>query len=207
MQRPYDYEKTKLVIREMADLLSLDLVEKGLVTDLIVLTIGYDIHNLKDERISSYYKGEIKTDHYGREIPRHVHGTINLKKYTASTKIITEAAVELFERIMDKNLLSRRMYVVANHVISEKDIPPENQMEQLDFFTDYTDYDKRKEEEEKALDREKRQQQAILAIKKRYGKNAIVKGMNLEDGVTAMERNKLIGGHRALNDKGDSNEN
>ncbi len=197
LQFPYNYEKTKLIVREMTDLLSLDLVEKGLVTNQIVLTIGYDIENLADEQISSEYKGEITTDRYGRKTPKHAHGTINLDRYTSSTNKIVAAAMELFDRIMDKRLTSRRINVVACRVIPETEVIYEAKAEQLDFFTDFEEKKVQQEKEEKALQREKNMQKAIIGLKNRYGKNAVLRGMNLEDGATTVSRNKQIGGHRA----------
>ena len=193
LQFPYDYEKTRLIVREMTDLLSLDLVDKGLVTDQIVLTLGYDIENLTNPEISSYYKGEVTTDRYGRKIPKHAHGTINLERHTTSSRIIVKAAMELFERIADKNLLVRRITVVANRVIDEKTARNENSFEQLDLFTDYAE---REKEEEKDA-QEKNMQQAILKMKKKYGKNAVLRGMNLQEGATTVSRNNQIGGHKA----------
>lgn len=193
LQSPYNYEKTMLVVREMTDLLSLDLVDKRLVTNQIVLTLGYDIENLTNPEISSYYKGEVTTDHYGRKIPKHAHGTINLEKHTSSSRLIVNAAMELFERIADKNLLVRRMTVVANRVIDEKTAQYENSFEQLDLFTDYS----KREEEENNIEQEKNMQQAILQMRKKYGKNAVLRGMNLQEGATAISRNNQIGGHKA----------
>ena len=193
LQFPYDYEKTKLIVREMTDLLSLDLVDKGLVTDQIVLTLGYDIENLTDPEISSYYKREVTTDRYGRKIPKHAHGTINLERHTSSSRIIVNAAMELFERITDKKLLVRRVTVVANRVIDEKAARNETSFEQLDLFTDYSE---REKEEEKDA-QEKNMQQAILKMKKKYGKNAVLRGMNLQEGATTVSRNNQIGGHKA----------
>ena len=197
LQFPYNYEKTKLIVREMTDLLSLDLVEKGLVTNQIVLTIGYDIENLADEQISSEYKGEITTDRYGRKTPKHAHGTINLDRYTSSTNKIVAAAMELFDRIMDKRLTSRRINVVACQVIPETEVIAGNEAEQLDFFTDFEEKQVQQEKEEQALQREKNMQKAIIGLKNKYGKNAVLRGMNLEDGATTVSRNKQIGGHRA----------
>lgn len=197
LQFPYNYEKTKLIVREMTDLLSLDLVEKGLVTNQIVLTIGYDIENLSDEQVSSEYKGEVTTDRYGRKTPKHAHGTINLDRYTSSTNKLVAAAMELFDRIIDKRLTSRRINVVACRVIPETEMAAENEAEQLDFFTNFEEKQAEKEKEDKALEREKNMQQAILKMKKKYGKNAVLRGMNLEDGATTVSRNKQIGGHRA----------
>lgn len=194
---PYEAEKAKLVLREMADLLVLDMVDKGLVTDQIVVTVGYDIENLTDPKRSKAYHGEVVTDHYGRKIPKHSHGTINLGGHTSSTRKVLEATSELFDRIVDKSLLIRRLNITANHVIREDDVKQEVQYEQLDLFTDYTDLQAKQEKEQAQLEREKKMQKAMLTIKKKYGKNAILKGMNLEEGATARDRNAQIGGHKA----------
>ena len=194
---PRSFQKAKLVVREMTDLLVLDLVDKGLVTDQMVLTVGYDIENLTDPEISRQYKGPIVTDHYGRKIPKHAHGTANLPRFNSSTAMITEAVMTLYDRIVDPKLLVRRINIVAGHVISEREIPRDSGVVQLDLFSDAEAEQKRKEAEDAALLREKRRQQAVIDIKKKYGKNAIVKGMNLEEGATAMDRNRQIGGHRA----------
>ena len=188
LQEPYEFDKARLVYKEMADLLSLDLVEKKLVTDQIVLTVGYDTGNLKKD-----YKGAVETDRYGRKMPKYAHGSENIGRFTASTKLITQAAMNLFDRTVDKNLLVRRMYIVANHVVTEAQAKKESEYEQLDFFTDT----KKNEEEENNLKKEKDMQNAIVKIKQKYGKNAIIKGMNLEEGATALERNRQIGGHKA----------
>lgn len=197
LQCPYEFEKARLVVREMADALALDLVDKGLVTNQIVLTVGYDIENLSDPKRRAGYKGPIATDHYGRKIPKHAHGTANLDRYSSSTKEIVRATLELYERIMDKNLLVRRLSITANRLISEADVPKQPTAEQLDLFTDYTAQEKQREAESAALEREKKMQKAMLDIKKKFGKNAILKGMNLEEGATARERNQTIGGHHA----------
>ena len=195
---PYEADKAKLVLREMADLLVLDLVDKGLATDQIVVTVGYDIENLTDPERSKKYHGAVVKDHYGRAIPKHSHGTINLDGHTSSTKKIMCAVSELFDRIVDKNLLVRRLNIVANHVLPETDAPKNNDgFEQLDLFTDYTALEAKRAQEQVELEREKKMQQAMLTIKKKFGKNAILKGMNLEDGATAMDRNAQIGGHKA----------
>jgi len=194
---PYSFEKAKLITREMADMLALDLVDKGLVTDQIVLTIGFDIENLRDPAIRGQYHGAVTTDHYGREVPKHAHGTGNLGRHTSSTKRIMEAASELFDSIVDKNLLIRRINVTANHVIEEAAISKEPEAEQLDLFTDYAEEEARRKAEETELERERTMQLAMLTIKKRYGKNAILKGMNFEEGATAKDRNSQIGGHKA----------
>ncbi len=197
LQCPYSFEKGKLIVREMADLLALDLVDKGLVADQVVLTIGYDIENLTNPEIRRKYKGPVTTDHYGRRVPKHAHGTRNLNQYTSSTQLILDAVTKLYEEITDKNLLVRRVNVTVNHVIEEKMAVKEEVFEQLDLFTDYEARQKEKEEEHAESERERRLQMAMLDIKKKYGKNAILKGMNLEEGAMTMERNRQIGGHRA----------
>ena len=197
LQCPYPFEKARLVAREMADLLVLDLVDKGLVTDQIVLTVGYDIDNLKDPDLQKQYRGEIKTDRYGRKIPKHAHGTINLKQYTSSTRQIVQAVTELFDRIVDEKLLVRRLSMAAAHVITEDEAASKMQFEQMDLFTDYTALQREQEKQEAELEREKKMQKAVLEIKKKFGKNAILRGMNLEEGATARDRNSQIGGHKA----------
>lgn len=196
LQSPYPCNKAKLIVREMTDLLALDLVDKGLVTNQLVLTIGYDIENLTDPKRRQAYRGEITKDHYGRAIPRHAHGTANLGRYTSSTKLILDAVSDLFDRIIDEKLLVRRINVTAAHVIEETAAPKPEPYEQLDLFTDYHALQAKQAEEEAELAREKQMQQAMLSIKKRYGKNAILKGMNLEEGATTIERNRQIGGHK-----------
>ena len=194
----YEAEKARLVTREMTDALVLDLVDKGLVTDQIVLTIVYDIENLTDPVRKAHYHGEIERDPYGRLTPKKAHGSINLEEYTSSTRKLLSAASELFDRIVDKSLLVRRIYVVANHLLPEAEAPKkQEEMFQLDLFTDYAAEEARQKAEEEELKREKKLQAATLAIKKKYGKNAIFKGMNLEEGATAIERNGQIGGHKA----------
>ncbi len=197
LQYPYTYEKARIIVREMTDLLVLDLVDKGLVTDQIVMTIGYDIENLTDPVISKKYKGPITTDQYGRKIPKSAHGTINLPSQTSSTKLILDAVMELYARIMEENLLVRRVYVTANHVVSEESAVTEKPFEQMDLFTDYEAKQKNEEDERIAKQKEKSIQRAMLDIKKKYGKNAILKGTNFEEGAMTKERNKQIGGHKA----------
>lgn len=193
LQEPYPFEKARLIVREMTDLLVLDLVEKGLVTDQIVISVGYDIENIKD---GSGYQGPVTTDGYGRKIPKHAHGTANLGEQTASVKKILAAVTELFERIVDPTLLVRRAYITANHVVAEEEATgPRPQ--QLDMFTDVAAQDAKKAAEKEELEKERRRQEAIIALKKKYGKNAVVKGMNLEEGATTIGRNKQIGGHKA----------
>ena len=197
LQCPYENAKARLIVQEMTDLLVLDLVDKGLVTDQIVLTIGYDIENLIRPEIKEQYQGPVITDHYGRQVPKHAHGTVNLKRKTSSTRLIMEAAMELFDSITDKRLLVRRVYVTANHVEEESSIEKQETFEQLDLFTDYDALQKEREKEQLALEREKRIQKAMLDIKKKFGKNAVLKGLNLEEGAMTVERNNQIGGHRA----------
>ena len=193
----YTFDKAKLIVREMTDLLVLDLVDKRLVTDQLVLTVGYDIDNLTNPEIKKSYHGAITTDHYGRAVPKSAHGSVNLARQTSSAKVTLDAATELFERIVDKNLLIRRVNITANHVVDEATVQKTDNFEQLDLFTDYTAAQAKKEDEEAELEREKKMQQAILEIKKKHGKNAILKGMNLEKGSTTVDRNRQIGGHKA----------
>ena len=181
----------------MADLLSMDLVAKRLVTDQMVLTVGYDIDNLKDPALRRKYTGPVTTDRYGRQVPKSAHGSINLPRQTSSTKIITDSVMELFDRIVDKDLLVRRFNLVANHVVDESAAASVPAVEQLDLFTDYAALEEKRAEEEAMLEKEKKRQQAILAIKQKFGKNAILKGMNLEEGATTVSRNQQIGGHKA----------
>lgn len=195
---PYSFEKARLVVHEMADAVALDLVDKGLVTDQIILTIGYDIENLTDPERRKKYKGPVTTDHHGRKIPKHAHGTVNLGRKTASSKLITEAVLKKFDEIVNPDLLVRRLTVGVNHVIDEAAAKAEaSQPEQLDLFTDYAALEKKRQEEEAALAKERKLQEAMLSVKKKYGKNAILKGMNLEEGATGLDRNNQIGGHNA----------
>lgn len=194
---PYCYEKAKLVTKEMADLLVFDLVDKSLVTDQLVLTVSYDIENISSRGGKESYKGAVKTDHYGRTVPKHAHGTINLDEYTSSSKLIVHAMIQLYERIVNKNLLIRRIHISANHVKEESQIIRKDQYVQLDLFIDYEKFWRQQREKEKDLKRERKLQEAVLEIKKKYGKNAVLKGMNLEKGATAMDRNRQIGGHKA----------
>lgn len=197
LQCPYDFEKGKLIVREMTDLLVLDLVEKKLVTDQMVLTVGYDIDNLSDANIMKGYKGEITIDRYGRKIPKHAHGTVNLKSQTSSTKLIMAAVIDLYDRIVNPKLLVRRITVTANHLVDENAITDKGAYEQLELFTDYAKVLEEQEKEKEILKKERKLQEAMLQVKKKYGKNAILKGMNFEEGATAIERNKQIGGHKA----------
>lgn len=183
LAEPYTFRKAKVVVREMTDSLVLDLVDKGLVADQMVLSIGYDQQSLTDPAIRSRYRGPVANDWYGRPVPKPAHGSVNLSRPTSSTRRITDAVMELFDRIVDPALLVRRMYVVAAHVVDESRVAGV----QLDLF------------EEPAEDeaRERSRQEAILAIRRKFGKNAILKGMNFDEGATARERNQQIGGHKA----------
>lgn len=194
---PYDYEKARLIVKEMTDQMVLDLVDKGLVTDQLVLTIGYDIENLSNANLRNQYKGEVTIDRYGRKVPKHAHGTANLEKKTSSTRLITNAVMDLYDRAVDENLLVRRITITANKLVDEKSVKQEDEYQQLDLFTDYEALKKKQAEEEEKLERERRMQEAMLSIKKKFGKNAVLKGMNLEEGATAKDRNEQIGGHKA----------
>ena len=187
-----DSTKTKLIVKEMAEQLSLDLVKKNLVTDQIVLTVGYDIDNLLNPIIKKEYTGEITLDHYGRKIPKHAHGTINLDHKTSSTKLIMDAVESLYDRIINPKLFTRRINITANKIIPAEDIK-ENDFEQINLFVDYNEVSKNKKKEKA----EREIQKTMIDIKEKYGKNMIIKGMNLEEGATMMERNNQIGGHKA----------
>ena len=187
---PYDYEKTKLIVKEMAEVLTLELVDKQLVTDQLVLDIGYDVDNLKNKNI--LYSGETTIDRYGRNVPKHAHGTENLDHKTSSTKIILEAVTKLYDRIIEPKLLTRRITVTANNVVNEKQVQNENNFEQINLFVNYAEKESKAKKEQK----EKELQKSILSIKKKYGKNAILKGMNFEEGGTMRERNEQVGGHK-----------
>lgn len=236
LQNAYTYEKTRIVVREMMELLALDLVDKGLLTNQIVLTVGYDIENLSDPERRKAYKGEITVDGYGREIPKHAHGTGNLPFSTASTRLTTDCVLEVFDRVVDESLLTRRISITVNNLVLESEYKRESEVasaepEQISMFdmlaggddsqapervsskeaTAYSEQDKPNstmvaesilgstgnDNDEDALEKEKQVQEAMLKIKKRFGKNAILKGTNLQEGATAKERNAQIGGHKA----------
>ena len=194
LQSPYDYQKTRIIVMEMAELLSLDLVSKRMQTDQLVLSIGYDIDNLTNPEISKDYHGEVKTDFYGRLIPKHAHGSISFDSYTSSTRLIVEKALELFESIMDPKLLSRRINIAANHIVSDEDAAKKNiftQLSLMDLLEEKSDADKEHEKKERKL------QEAVLSLQHKFGKNTVLKGMNLEEGAMTRERNQQIGGHKA----------
>lgn len=196
-QCPYTYEKARVVAREMADALALDLVEKCLVTDQLVLTVGYDIENLTDSERRKHYRGEIKRDRYGRDIPKHAHGTENLDVQTSSSAMLVDAVTRLYDRIVDDGMLIRRVNLSANRVTDESQAGKKMEFEQMDLFTDYQALEQEREEEKAARERERRIQEAMLDIKKKYGKNAILKGLSYQEGATGKERNRQIGGHKA----------
>ena len=189
----YEYKKALVVAQEMADDISLNLVKHNLVADQIVLTINYDTENLTNPVLKAKYHGEITTDYYGRPVPKHAHGTANLDNHTSSGKAIIQAVKDLYAKIVNKNLLIRRINLTVNHVISEEAAMSLNKPEQLDLFTDYEVKDEKADD----LSKERKMQEALLGIKAKYGKNAILKGLNFEEGATAKERNQQIGGHKA----------
>lgn len=197
LQSAYEGEKARLVAWEMADQLALDLVSRGLTTDQIVLNVGYDIENLQNPVLRAAYKGPVTTDHYGRQVPKAAHGTISLGDATSSTKDILEASMTLYDRIVDPRLLVRRITITAGHVAPEQTEPPAPEPEQLDMFTDYAAREEETRQRQAERNREKKVQKTILEIKGKFGKNAILKGANLEEGATAQSRNKQIGGHKA----------
>ena len=195
---PYDFKKARVVIQEMAEGMALDLVSKRLVTDQLVLTVGYDAENLIRPEIREKYHGEITNNYYGKAVPKHAHGTFNFDKPTSSSRQIMDGAAELFDRCVNPDLLIRRLNLTTNHVVSEESVAAkDNTPQQLDLFTDYEALKKQKHEEKAKLDKERRMQEAQLKIKQRFGKNAILRGLNFEEGATAKERNKQIGGHKA----------
>lgn len=197
LHQPYTAQMARLIVHEMMDALALDLVDKRLVTDQIVLTVGYDIENISNPELRASYKGEVVADAFGRKKPKHAHGTQNLKKKTSSSRLLCDAVMELYDRIINPKLLVRRVTISVNRVIDENSVVEKSTYEQLDLFTDYAMEEKRRAEEKEAMEKEKRMQQAMISIKKKFGKNAILKGMNLEEGATMQDRNNQIGGHRA----------
>ena len=194
LQSPYSFDKARLVVREMTDALALDLVDKRLVTNQLVLTVGYDRENLDDPSRAAQYKGPVTTDRYGRKIPKHAVGTENFP-YTSSANDLLRAVTALYDRIVAPNLLIRRLSISANKLLDETRVPRQTEAEQLDLFTDYDAREQRQRAGEVAHAKERKIQEAMLGIKKKYGKNAILKGMNLEEGATAREWNQTIGGH------------
>ena len=187
---PYDFEKGRLIVREMTELLVLDLVRKKMVADQIVLMVGYDHTGIPET-----YRGELKKDRYGKKVPKAAHGSVNLGKQTSSTKRIMEKVLSLYDRIVDPELQVRRMSITANHVIPEGEVQEE--VMQYSLFDDVEAQEQKRKQEQESLKKEHQLQEAILSIKDRYGKNAILKGMNFREGATTMERNEQVGGHKA----------
>ena len=204
MHRPYKNKEGRLVIREMADALSQELVSKGLVTKKIVIHIGYDIKNILDieNGVSNSYSGEIDKDHYGRKVPKYSRKTINLDRWTSSAQIIMDAVADAYDEVADKQLTIRRFNVTADVVLPKEDVdeataqaPPK--VEQMNIFTNYELEEKLKAAEDEKLERELELQRVMLAVKNKFGKNAILRGMNLNESATMKDRNAQIGGHKA----------
>ena len=197
LQEPYNTKKARVVIREMAEGMALELVSKRLVTDQLVLTVGYDAESLTNTAISAKYYGEITTNHYGKPVPKHAHGTFNFKSPTSSSRLIMNGAAELFDRYVNPDLLIRRLNLTTNNVVTEDSIRERQIPQQLDLFTDYEALQKERQKEQAQRNKERRMQEAQIKIKQRFGKNAILRGLNFDEGATAKERNRQIGGHRA----------
>ena len=197
LQSPYSWKKARVVIQEMADQAALNLVDKRLVTDQIVLSVGYDIESLTTPEIRANYHGDITIDHYGRQVPKHAHGSENLHRPTSSSRLITQAVTRLYDRIVNPNLLIRRLNLTVNHVVDEALLSKRQRPQQLDLFADTEEQRKRQEKEQAAAEKERRMQETQIALKRRFGKNAILKGLNFDEGATARERNQQIGGHKA----------
>lgn len=198
LQEPYPFDKARIVIREMADALALTLVEKGLTADQMDVTIGYDVDSLKQPGVRQQYHGPVERDHYGRLVPKGVHGSEHLPCPTASSRLFVQATLHIFDRILNPRLLIRRMYVVANNIRpwSPEQTQPA-QTEQLSLFTDYAALEAQRQAERQALARERNLQLAAVEIHQRFGKNALVKGTSFQEGATGIQRNSQIGGHRA----------
>ena len=194
---PYTAKKARVVVKEMADAASLRLVEKGLVADQMVISVSYDVESLRNPELMARYKDQLRIDHYGRQAPKHVHGSTRFKRPTSSSRMIINAAAELFDQIVDHDMLVRRINVTMNNVVPESQVAFTMAHQQLDLFTDYDALRREREQEEQALSKERRMQKALLSIKSKFGKNAILRGLNFEDGATARERNQQIGGHKA----------
>ena len=197
LQEAYDFHKARIIVQEMADAIALELVEKRCVADQLVLSIGYDRESLILQA-GREYTGPVSVDWYGRKVPRSVHGSAALHRFTSSSKLIAKAALSLYDEIADRRLLIRRLNISTNHVVCEEQVmQAASAPVELDMFTDYEAVRKRRKEEETLLTRERRMQETIINIKKRFGKNALLRGLNFEEGSTARERNRQIGGHKA----------
>ncbi len=197
LSRPYSAEEGRVVVREMADMLAMDLVRKGFYTDQVVLDVSYDVENLSDPERAAAYQGPVALDYYGRKVPKRVHGSRNLGRQTTSASRISAAVCEIFDRIVDPNLTLRRFSLAVTRLVTAEELEKPPKEEQLDLFTDYEEKEREEKAEEEALQRERRVQEALLDIRDRFGKNAVVKGLNLRKGATALERNRQIGGHKA----------
>ena len=198
LQEPYTFEKARNVVMEMADAISLDLVEKRLVTNQLILTVGFDRESLEKPDVAAKYHGDIATDYYGRTVPKHAHGTANLNGHSSSSKEIIEAVMSLYDRIVDRNLLIRRLNITTNNIISETEATSKSKEPvQLDLFTDYEALAVEAGKKNAERDKERKMQEALIAIKHKFGKNAILKGTSFSEGATARERNNQIGGHKA----------
>lgn len=197
LQEPYSFQKARVVIKEMAEGMALNLVQKRLVTDQLVLTVSYDAENLIRPEIRDNYHDEITFNHYGKPVPKNAHGTFNFETHTSSSRLIMDGTTDIFDQCVNPNLLIRRLNLTTNHVVSETSLRQGIQIEQLDLFVDYEALDKQKKEEKARLAKERRMQEAQLKIKLRFGKNAILRGLNFQEGATAKDRNKQIGGHKA----------
>ena len=197
LQHPYTFEPARLVAKEMADSLAFDLMGRGLVTGQIALTVSYDRHSLEDPAVNRRYQGRTKTDFYGRKVPQHAHGTACIGRNTSSSKLIMETVSKLFDKIVDKKLIIRRINIEALHVTEANGVPEEPVFQQLDLFTDTAEEQEREKKENAMLEKETKAQLAMLEIKQKYGKNAVLRASSLDDGATAKERNRQIGGHRA----------
>jgi DNA polymerase V len=198
LMSPYDFDKARIIVQEMADAIALDLVEKRMVTDQIVLTINFEAFSKTNK--AEDYQGEVATDWYGKKAPKHAHGTENLERYTSSGKLIMDAALRIYDRTVDPKLLIRRVTIVVNHVLTEEAAKKAEQSgtyEQMDLFTDYQALEKERRQQDEALTKERQLQEAMLSIKNKYGKNAILKGLNLQEGATGKQRNEQVGGHKA----------
>ena len=190
----YDYKKARIIVKEMVDALSLDLVSKDLLTDQIVLYIGYDANNLKDYNRKYMYKGPIVRDYIGREVPKPAHSSINLGEFTSSSKLMIEKCMELYDSIVNPILLIKRLNIAFMHTTNYKE--KKEELVQMDLFSDYDLIEKKKEENRKKEEKEKKLQKTVIEIHKKYGKNSVLKGVNLLEGATMKERNEQIGGHK-----------
>jgi DNA polymerase V len=197
LQCPYTFEKARVVVQEMVDGMALDLIDKRLVTDQLVLSVGYDIESLTNEDIRERYHGGIAMDHYGRCVPKPTHGSVNLPCATSSAKIMSDAMLALYDSVVNPILLVRRLSITTNHVVREESVVREETTMQLELFTDYEQQKAQREKAAAELARERRMQEAVLSIKKKFGKNSVLKGINYAEGATAKERNQQIGGHKA----------